>query len=63
MPKSTGPVELKTTSGSVLPIVALPQQALLAVNEHDIELVDALATQPPNYIEAGFTEATPVGQG
>jgi 2,4'-dihydroxyacetophenone dioxygenase len=40
MPKSTGPVELKTTSGSVLPIVALPQQALLAVNEHDIELIE-----------------------
>ena len=40
MPKSTGPVELKTTSGAVLPIVALPQQELLSVNENDIELIE-----------------------
>lgn len=43
MPKSTGPVELKTTSGAVLPIVALPQQALLAINYDEVELIrDAL---------------------
>ena len=43
MPRSTGPTELKTTDGAVLPIVALPQKELLSVHEDDIELIrDAL---------------------
>jgi 2,4'-dihydroxyacetophenone dioxygenase len=43
MPKSTGPVPVKTQSGAALPIVSLPQKQLLSIDIDDVELVrDAL---------------------
>ena len=43
MPMMTAPAPMTTSSGAVLPVVALPQGELLTVNEHNIPLVkDAL---------------------